>query len=137
MHTIIVAILKNEFGNAIKRDIAGNVWNIFPMHVPDGAINASFSKAIIYNMISNSVNYTANTYSIQLTACSKDYDTARSMANQIRDIFKSKFWNTGAVYPVTVTGLLSTTVESILDGGYDTDTGMYLVYVNIIAKGNV
>ncbi len=136
MHKIIVAILKQEFGNAIKKTVGSTIYNIFPMHIPDGAIDNSFSKAIIYNILSNEINRTSNFYTIQLTTVSKDYETARDMANQIRDIFNDTDWANG-IYSVPVTGLLSTSVTNILDGGYDTDTGVYFCYVSILAKGTI
>lgn len=136
MHTIIVDIIKNVFGNDLKPNPANNIWNIYPSHIPAGAINPIFSKAIIYSFTTVQRNLTAKLYNIQFTVVGKDYDVCRTMANTLDDTFNKMTWNVGT-YPVATTGLISTTTDNILDGGYDTETGMYMIYVNIIAKGTI
>lgn len=126
MQDKIYTLLKDNIGSEVLKP--SGIYNIFPKHIPDGAIDSIFPKAIIYNIIQGQVNLTSTLYTVQFTSFNTNYKECRRVAMLIKDLFNSKDFSNEAE------GLLGTTVIDIIELEFDTETGYWGVAVNVTLK---
>lgn len=130
MHTEIVRIIKENpyLAGLLERVPSSGIYNIFPKHVPSGAMDNNFTKAIVYNIYDSQIEYKSTLYRIQLSVFSKDYDENRTMALELKKLFNNKAFTDEDV------GIISSIVENMVELQFDTDTGMFGTAVNIQVK---
>lgn len=106
------------------------VYNIFPKHIPDGAIDNNYSQALIYNFLQSRIVYTAVLHTIQLTVFHLDYSECRRLSLLIIDAINNKN------YTADNNNLLSSLVTDTIELEYDKDTGYYGIAINTLFKTN-
>lgn len=127
MQEKLFTIIRDNLGSEFQRP-ATTTYNIFPNKIPNGAIDNNFSSAVFYNIVSNQVNHTLNTYLVQLTVVNLSYSECRRLAVALKSLFNKKNFEN------EVGGFLSTTVSDMIELESDNDTGMYATAVNVIIK---
>ena len=128
MQDKIFQILVNRVGAEFQK--APSLYNIYPKHIPDGAIDNNYSQALIYNIIQAQINYTLTFYTIQLSVFHLNYGECRRIAVLIKQAFNSQD------FTVEENDLISSTVTDIIELEYDTETGYYGIAVNTVWKTN-
>lgn len=127
MQEKLFTIIRDNLGTEFQRP-STSTYNIFPNHIPNGAIDNNFSSAVFYNIISNQVNHTLNMYTVQLTVVNLSYSECRRLAVALKTLFNKKNFEN------EVGGFLSTTVQDMIELESNMDTGMFSTAVNIIIK---
>lgn len=126
MQDKIYSLLRDNVGTEFVR--GDGIYNIFPKHIPDGAMDNNFSRALIYNIIQGQVNLTATLYTVQLSVFHSDYSECRRLAVLIKELFNKKDFTGEAE------GLLSTDTIEMIELEFDTDTQLYGIAVNTLFK---
>lgn len=127
MQERLFQIIKDAIGSEFQRVPMG-VYNIYPQHVPDGAIDNTFTSALVYNVVSNQVNYTLNFYTVQLTVFNNNFAECRRIAVLVKDLFNKKN------FVGDTDGFIVTDCSDMQQLDFDTETGIYGVAVNITIK---
>lgn len=117
--------IKNNTGTTFQSIKNAGLYNIYPLHVPDGVMKDE--NVLVYNIVSDTITYNLHTYRIQLSIFSGDYINNKLIAHEIEDIFISKRYD-------TTNDFISTTVENTIGREYDTENGVYFSAVNIVVK---
>jgi hypothetical protein len=127
MQDELFRIIKDNLGSEFQRP-ATSTYNIFPKHIPNGAVDNTFSSALFYNIISNQVNHTQSLYTVQLTVVNLNYSECRRIAVLLKNLFNKKdFMN-------EPNSFLTTTVSDMQELPFNIDDGLYATAVNIVIK---
>ena len=127
MHEKLYSIIKDNLGSEFVKP-SSSIYNIFPNHIPDGAIDNAFTSALVYNFIGTQIDTKLNMHSIQLTVFNKSFSESRRIGGLVKDLFNNK------VFAGDGTNLISSIVTGYAGLEYDTDTGIYAVAVTIAVK---
>lgn len=126
MQEKLVDIIKTNLGSEFLNQ--AGLYNIFPDHVPNGAIDNNYSSAVVYNLIQADVVYGMTLYHVQLSVFNLDYAEVRRIAVALKSLFNSK------TFAGDTDSFISSTVDGMLEIPFDTETGIYGVAVNCLIK---
>lgn len=121
MQETLFNLITQGTGNLFKD---GTKYHIYPKHIPDGKLPAN---ALIYNVISQSIQYKQISSEVQLTVVSATYQEMTDRVRALIELLSNKRWS--------VTGdLIASNIRNITELDYDTENHYYLTAVNIFVK---
>lgn len=127
MQEKLITMLKEETGGLFLDNTNGQLYHIYPNHIPDGKLP---NIACIYNLINRSIQFTQMSDEVQLTIVSKNYAEHINAINLIMLAFNGKVFSKNGDF-------ISTHIRSVLDLDFDSENQYYLTAVNLFVKSKM